>query len=122
MKVQCLPLLAIVLFASACATHSAHGPKSLVGHFSYLDTSLPGCGMFALASKANFVVESTGELVKLAVPCVAMQLVDHGSGQETPIRVGETYKIALDREPPVPDMQSPYSFKKHPWYLSRVSK
>ena len=122
MKIRRVPLLAIVLLASACATHSAHGPRSMAGHFSYLDASSPGCGIFAWASKATFVVEGTGESVKLAVPCVAMQLVDHGSGQETPIRTGERYEIVLDWEPPVPDMQSPYLFRKHPWYLSRVTK
>ena len=122
MKLASTFLVAAALLFPGCATYSSSDTTTLTGHFSYLDTSLPGCGTVAWASKATFVADTTGKNVHLAVPCVEMFFAKNATGEERLLKVGERYTIVLTREKPVPDMASPFILNKKPWYLSSASQ
>lgn len=91
----------------------------MVRRFSYLGTSLLGCGVAAWASKATFIIDASGEELKVAVSCIEMQFVrSSATGAQMPLKVGERYTVVLTRKKPTPDMASPFLLNKKPWYLS----
>lgn len=122
MKVASTLLVTVALLLPGCATYPDSDTITLTGQFIYLDTSSPGCGIVAWASKATFVTDASGKNVDLAVPCIEMFFAKNATGEERLLKVGERYTIVLTRQKPVPDMGSPFIFNKKPWYLSSASQ
>jgi hypothetical protein len=113
-------LAALILLVAGCTAQSASDSRSMAGRFSYIDTSQPGCGFFAIASKATFVVDGSGQSVEIAVPCLTLQSVKNAAGEQNPIKVGDRYRIVVSHRKPTPDMNSPYLLDRSPWYLSSI--
>ena len=113
---------ALVFLVAGCTAQPASDSRALIGRFNYIDTSQPGCGMFAIASKATFIVESSGESVAIAVPCLTLQSVKNAAGEQAPIKVGDRYTIVVSHRRPTPDMNSPYLLNRSPWYLASIRR
>lgn len=114
-------LIAVAIFCSGCGTK--YGKEAtLVGHFSYLDTSKPHCGFKAWASKSIFIVDATGEKIDVAIPCIEMEWVEDGKSPQTLLKTGDHYQILVKRERFAPDLDSPYILDRNPLFLYRVTK
>ena len=122
MKLASALLAANALAVTGCATYPGPDAITFTGHFTYLDSSLPGCGNVALASRANFAIDKSHQEVEIAVPCIEMQFTTDAAGTQGPLKVGERYTVVLTREKPIADILAPYLTDKNPWYLSSVSR
>ena len=96
-------LFTIALLMPAVAT--AH-EKEVIGQFTALDRSTPGCGIFFLGSMASFATEDGQSKISLVVPCIEMQKVKMQSGQEKPLELHKMYRILVSPVRPE-NMDSP---------------
>ena len=120
---KCLAILvALTVSPATIAAEPVSASTSMTGRFNYIDTTQPGCGIFAIASKAVFVTEDSGKRVEIAIPCLEMQSVENSARESTPIRIGERYKIAVSHQKPSPDINSPFLLNRNPWYLVGIEQ
>lgn len=118
-----LTILGVLTFLVAgCTAQPASDSRAMIGRFNYIDTSQPGCGVLAVASKATFIVEGSGQSVTIAVPCLTLQSVKNPAGEQTPIEVGDRYRIVVSHRKPTPDMNYPYLLNRSPWYLTSIEQ
>jgi len=103
-----LLLTAALLMPAAIHAHE----KELVGRFTALDRSAPGCGILFVGSMASFVTEDGKNRISLVVPCIEMQTVKTQSGQVKLLELHRLYRILvspvrpknLGFPPPSPDL------------------
>lgn len=112
----------LTILIAGCTAQPASDPRAMIGRFNYIDTSQPNCGVLAIASKATFIVEGSGQSVMIAVPCLTLQSVTNAAGEQTPIKVGDRYRIVVSHRKPTPDMNSPYLLSRSPWYLISIEQ
>ena len=121
MKIHRILIPFLMLFVSGCISSKGPEQKILIGHFSYINRDIPGCGTIAFATKSTFIVDGSNRNEAVAVPCVEMQYVEGAKLGKHLLREDERYRIVLSKKPLTPDMQSPF-FDRHPWYLVEATK
>ena len=115
-------LFANAFVAAVCAIYPAPDPITLTGYLADLDTSLPGGGNLAWASRANFAIDHSHKNIEIAGPCIEMLFTTDAAGTQRPLKAGKRYTVVLSRGKPVADMIAPGRTDKNPWSLSSASR
>ena len=85
-----LTLLAVLIGSTAEAREN-----ELVGHFTSLDRSGPGCGYLFIGTKATFVADGSRTEVTVVVPCIEMQTATSRTGQPELLKPKSPYRITV---------------------------